>query len=384
MKHLVSIVKVPDPHDDGAVRQAILSSIDLLGGMSSFVKSGEKVVLKPNLEAPRHSRTAATTSMVFVERLIELTRRAGGDPIVAEGPFMNYDTKAVFKITGVDEVCKRLGVDLVDLNDTETIMVEVPRGKAHKRLRIPRIVMEADRLINLPKLKTHHLTTLTCAMKNLKGILPGMDKQLSHVRGLHQAIVDINKIVESDLVIVDGVTAMEGMGPTFGDAFPLGLVIAGTNNLAVDTVCARIMGLEPDDVEHLKIACHDFSVKPDDVEIVGVPLSEVRAARIIPREKWTYTLAVQSAHFLDRYVYQAFRPGKSFFPVLSGLFGAHPRIDVSICSGCGVCVKACPVNAIDLPAKKIRGDKCIDCLICSEICPVKAVCVKGIKSPHDD
>ena len=185
MKHLVSIVKVSDPRDDGAVRQAILSSIDLLGGLSSFVKSGDKVVLKPNLEAPRHSRTAATTSMVFVERLIELTRQAGADPIVAEGPFMNYDARAVFRITGVEELCKRLDVDLVNLNDTESVEVKVPNGKAHKKLRIPRVILEADKLINIPKMKTHHLTTMTCAMKNLKGVLPGIDKQLSHVRGLH-------------------------------------------------------------------------------------------------------------------------------------------------------------------------------------------------------
>jgi len=378
MTYPVSIVRVKDPTNDNEIKRAISTSIDLVGGLSSIIEKGDRVVLKPNLEAPRDSKTAATTSMVFIERLVELTRQVGAEPIVAEGPFMNYDSRAVFKITGVEELCRRLGVDLVDLNDTETVEVHVPGGKAHKRLRIPKVVMDADKLVNIPKMKTHHLTTLTCAMKNLKGVLPGKDKQLSHVRGLHQAIVDISKVVHSDLVVVDGITAMEGMGPTFGNVVPLGVVVAGTNEVAVDTVCARIMGIKPNDVEHLKIAFNDFSIKAEDVETVGTPLQDVRTSLEIPHEGTMYTLAQRCAHLLDRYFYQTFRPGKSLFPLLSGLFGAHPRIDASKCTACGLCVKSCPVDAIDLPAKRIKASKCVDCLICSELCPLQAVYIKGV------
>ena len=380
MTHTVSVVKVEDPNCEDEVKRAISDSIDLLGGLSSLVRKNDKVVLKPNLEAPRRSDSAATTSMIFIERLVELTRKAGAKPVVAEGPFMNYDTTTVFKITGVEELCKRLGVDLVDLNNTESLEVPVPRGKAHKKLRIPRVIMEADKLINIPKMKTHHLTTLTCAMKNLKGVLPGRDKQLSHVRGLHQAIADINKVVHSDLVVVDGIVAMEGMGPTFGKVVPLGVVVAGTNDLAVDAVCARIMGIEPNDVEHLRIAFHDFSMDVEDVETVGTPLQDLKATLQIPHESRMYTLAQRSAHVLDRYFYQTVRPGRSLFPLLSGLFGGHPRIDASKCSACGLCVRSCPVDAIDLPAKRIRASKCVDCLVCSELCPLQAVYIKGVSA----
>jgi len=377
MTHVVSVVKVKNTSDNEEIKQAISASIDLLGGLETFVKPGETVVLKPNLEAPRRAETASTTSMVFIERLVELTRQIGAKPIVAEGPFMNYDVDVIFKITGIQELCDRLKVDLVNLNDTETVEVQVPGGKAHKRLRIPQVIVEADKIVNLPKLKTHHLTTLTCAMKNLKGVLPGRDKQLSHVRGLNQAIVDINKVVKSDLVVVDGILAMEGMGPTFGDPVQLGLVIAGNSDLAVDTVCARTMGLEPEDVEHLKIAYSDYSIEPDDVKTVGTPLEEVKANFSIPSESLAYRFAQRSAHILDRYAYQLFRPGKSIYPLLSGVFGSHPRIDASICNVCGICSKSCPVDAIDLSKKKIRASECIDCLICSELCPLQAVYVKG-------
>jgi uncharacterized protein (DUF362 family) len=232
--------------------------------------------------------------MIFIETLVGLIQECGAKPVVAEGPFMNYDAEAVFKITGVRELCKRVKVDFVDLNKAETVEVHVPGGKAHRKLRIPRVVIEADRIVNVPKLKTHHLTTLTCSMKNMKGVLPGRDKQLSHVRGLHQAIVDISKVVRSDLIVVDGLLAMGGMGPTFGDVVPLGLVIAGTNPIAVDTVCARIMGVSPTDVEHLRIAFHDFSIKEEDIMTVGLPLQEIKSKFRIPRDKWTYSLALRS------------------------------------------------------------------------------------------
>jgi uncharacterized protein (DUF362 family)/Pyruvate/2-oxoacid:ferredoxin oxidoreductase delta subunit len=378
MTYVVSIAKVKDLLSDDEIKRVISSSIDLIGGLSNIVKKDDIVIVKPNLEAPRDSQTAATTSMVFIESLVELIREIGAKPVIAEGPFMNYDAEAVFKITGVRELCKRMKVDFVNLNNAETIEVRVPGGKTHKKLRIPRIVIEADRIVNVPKLKTHHLTTLTCSMKNMKGVLPGRDKQLSHVRGLHQAIVDISKVVRSDLIVVDGLLAMEGMGPTFGDVVPLGLVIAGTNPVAVDTVCARIMGVSPSDIEHLRIALHDFSIREEDVKTVGLPLEEIKSKFKIPREKWTYSLALRSAHFLDRYIYQTFRPGKRLFPTLSGLFGAHPRIDKERCTACGLCVKSCPVDAIDLYFKRIKASKCIDCLICSELCPLQAVYVKGI------
>lgn len=378
MTHVVSVVKVKVPLDEAEIKHAISSSVDLLGGLSSIIRKGDRVILKPNLEAPRHAKTAATTSMVFIERLVELIRLAGARPIVAEGPFMNYDAKTVFSLTGVDELCDRLDVELINLNDAEAVEVRVPDGKAHKKLRIPRLIIEADRIVNLPKIKTHHLTSITCSMKNLKGVLPGRDKQLSHVRGLDQAIVDINKVVHSDLIIVDGVLAMDGRGPTFGDPIQLGIVIAGKNDLAVDITCSQIMGLNPKDVKHLRIAMQESSIRTEDVKVVGTPIEEVKTQFNIPHESWPYRFAQRSAHILDRQVYQQFRPGKSIYPTLSGLFGAHPKIDAAKCTLCGICEKSCPVDAIDLSKKKILASKCIDCLICSELCPFQAIQIKSI------
>jgi len=378
--HRVAIIKVADHSNSEAVADGIRRSVQLLGGINKIVEKGDRVILKPNLETPREARTAATTSMIFIETAVQMTRELGAVPIVAEGPFMNYNAEAVFQVTGVRTLCDRLGVQFVNLNAAETVEVEVPGGKAHKKLRLPRVVLEGDKLINLPKLKTHHLTTITCAMKNLKGVLPGQDKQLSHVRGIHQAVVDINKTVRSDLVIVDGLLAMEGMGPTFGGVVDLGVVAAGTNVIAVDSICAEIMGIDPFHIPHLKLAYQDFSFDPGEIEVVGTSVKEVQRSFKIPRERISYHIALRSAHILDRYIYRNLSGGKTIFPRLSGLFGAHPRIDADLCTRCNLCDKSCPVGAIDLTRKRIDATKCVDCLICLELCPNKAVSVKGISA----
>lgn len=378
MGHKVAIIKVADPSNSDAVADGIRRSVQLLGGIEKIVEKGDRVILKPNLEAPREARTGATTSMIFIETAVDMTREVGAVPIVAEGPFMNYNAEAVFQITGVRALCDRLGVQFVNLNTAETVEVEVPGGKAHKKLRLPRVVVKAEKLINLPKLKTHHLTTITCAMKNLKGVLPGQEKQLSHVRGIHQAVVDINKIVRSDLVIVDGLLAMEGMGPTFGGVVDLGVVAAGTNVIAIDSICAVIMGINPLHIPHLKLAYKDFSFDQGAIEIVGTSVKEVQRRFKIPRERISYHIALRSAHILDRYLYRSLSGGKTIFPRLSGFFGAHPRINADLCTCCNLCQRSCPMGAIELTKKRISTKKCVDCLICFELCPNKAVILKRV------
>jgi ferredoxin len=138
------------------------------------------------------------------------------------------------------------------------------------------------------------------------------------------------------------------------------------------------MGLNPKYVRHLRLAMQESSIRTEDVKVVGTPIEEVKTKFNIPHESWTYRFAQRSAHILDRQVYQQFRPGNSIYPMLSGLFGAHPKIDAAKCTLCGICEKSCPVNAIDLSKKKILASKCIDCLVCSELCPFQAIQIKSI------
>jgi uncharacterized protein (DUF362 family) len=232
----VSVVKT-QVQDEDAFRKDVQKAIDLVGGMQRVVKPGDTVIIKPNFFGPRLSSDGATTNLTMLQEIVEEVAERRATPVIAEGPFRTYNTRVVFRTVGVDRLAKNLGVELVDLNDAENVEVNVPLGKALKKIKIPKIVLDSDVLINVPKMKTHHLTTVTLGMKNLKGVLPGVEKQQSHIHGIHQSIVDINKTVTADLTVVDGTIAMEGVGPTFGDPVELGVIVAGKNVVDVDKVC---------------------------------------------------------------------------------------------------------------------------------------------------
>jgi uncharacterized protein (DUF362 family)/Pyruvate/2-oxoacid:ferredoxin oxidoreductase delta subunit len=375
----VSVVKT-QVHDEDAVRKNVQKAIDLVGGMQSVVKSGDSVIIKPNFFGPRSSSNGATTDLTILQEIVEEVADRQATPVIAEGPFRAYNTRAVFSKLGVDRLANNLGVELVDLNDSESVEVTVPRGKALKRIKIAKKVLDADVLINVPKMKTHHLTTVTLGMKNLKGILPGEEKQQSHIHGIHQAIVDINKTIAADLTVVDGTIAMEGVGPTFGDPVDLGVIVAGKNVVDVDKVCCEIMGINPLHVEHVRIADEE-GLGSAEVEVVGEPVDTVTRKFKFLQESTTYLFAHNVAEKADRVLYRLI--GKNVLPFLSGKYGRRPIIDKTKCAKCHICEQVCilaPPPAIDCSSGKIDYQRCADCLLCMEQCPTNAISVRGMTS----
>ena len=373
----ISIIKVPDVDTQSSIRESVRKAIDLVGGMHSVVKGENKVVIKPNFFGPRSASNGATTNLTVVREIVEEVIECGGYPIIAEGPFRFYDANVVFQKLGVKNLAKNLGIELVNLNAAEAVEKNVPGGKALKRIKISKLVLDADVLINVPKIKTHHLTTVTLGMKNMKGVLPGREKQKSHIYGIHQSIVDINKVIRSDLIVVDGTVAMEGMGPTFGHPVKFGIVVAGKNVVDVDVVCCKLMGLDPMQVKHLRLACKN-GLCSQNVKTVGDSIETVRRRFLFPRESKPYLYAHSIAEKIDPIVYKI--SGKNIFPYLSGLFGKRPRIDLKKCTKCGICEKMCILSppAINSQTGKIDYHRCVDCLLCMEHCPRNAISVKGI------
>jgi uncharacterized protein (DUF362 family)/Pyruvate/2-oxoacid:ferredoxin oxidoreductase delta subunit len=375
----VSVVKM-QVHDEDAIRKNVKKAIDLIGGMQSVVKSGDSVIIKPNFGGPRSSSDGATTNLTVLQEIVEEVEDRQATPIIAEGPFRRYNTKVVFSKVGVDRLANTLGVELIDLNDCESAEVTVPRGKALKRIKLAKRVLDADALINVPKMKTHHITKVTLGMKNLKGILPGEEKQQSHIHGIHQAIVDINKSIAPDLTVVDGIIAMEGVGPAFGDPVDLGVIVAGKNVVDVDKVCCEIMGINPLHVEHVRIADEE-GLGSAEVQVVGEPIDAVTRKFKFLQESTTYLIAHSVAQKADRVLYRLI--GKSIFPLLSGKFGKRPIIDKTKCAKCHICEQVCilaPPPAIDCSSGKIDYQRCADCLLCMEQCPTNAISVRGMTS----
>jgi uncharacterized protein (DUF362 family)/Pyruvate/2-oxoacid:ferredoxin oxidoreductase delta subunit len=372
----VAIVKVPNINDEESICRSVRKAINLVDGIHNVVKCGDVVIIKPNFFGPRSSLHGATTSLTVIREVVNEVIECMAEPIIAEGPFRFYNADLVFDMLGVRRFAQELGIKLVNLNKEVSVEVEVPSGKALKRIKVPKLVLNSDVLINVPKMKTHHLTTVTLGMKNLKGVLPGAEKQQSHIHGIHQSIVDINKVIKPDLTVVDGIVAMEGMGPTFGDPVELGLIVAGRNVIDVDRVCCEVMGIDPFHVEHLRIALEE-GLGSNNFEVVGESINSVRRRFRVPQESRAYLYLSNIAQRFDQLVYKI--SGKNIFPFLSSIFGRRPRIDRKKCVKCGICEKVCIVSppAINYKTGKI-SHRCVDCLLCMEQCPKNAISIRGM------
>jgi uncharacterized protein (DUF362 family) len=218
--------------------------------------AGKRVALKPNL-VEYHRGKVINTDPRVVSAVIELCKSEGAsEVIVAEGPGHWRNVQYLVEESGLGEVLRRHNVPFVDLNhDEPEKLLNLGRLTGLDYLYIARTVVQADVLISLPKLKTHHWAGATLSLKNLFGTLPGIcygwPKNELHWRGIPNSIIDIALTNTPHLAIVDGIVGMEGDGPLNGTAKPMGVLVMGADLLAVDATCCRLMGLEPRRVPYL-------------------------------------------------------------------------------------------------------------------------------------
>jgi uncharacterized protein (DUF362 family) len=221
--------------------------------------AGKVVVLKPNL-VEYHSAKPINTHPAVVAAAVELCRREGAsEVIVAEGPGHWRNVRYLVAASGLGEILRRLRVPFVDLNHDEPVQcLNLGRLTGLEYLYLAHTVASADVLISMPKLKTHHWAGATLSLKNLFGIMPGIcygwPKNELHWRGIDNSIVDIALTRSPDLSIVDGIIGMEGDGPINGTPRPLGVLVMGSDPVAVDATCCRLMRLDPGQVEYLRMA----------------------------------------------------------------------------------------------------------------------------------
>ena len=278
----VAIVRRGDSPIDDAVRKAI----DLIGGISSFVRPGDRVVVKPNLAYPYPP--PATTDPSVVEAVARLCVEAGarevmvGDSssyscknILGYGRWSNMD---VIRSTGMDKAAERAGAKIVDFDSAKWATVTIPGGVILRRTEIASPMLEADVVINVPAMKTHLETLATLAIKNYHGIIPDRWKIQFHKDEISQKIVDIHKAVKTHLVVMDGLLGMEGLGPRMGSPVRMDLILASSDTVAIDAVTSQVMGIEPDEVETTRLARTQGigNGSLDSIQTVGLGIGEVR------------------------------------------------------------------------------------------------------------
>jgi uncharacterized protein (DUF362 family) len=218
---------------------------------------GKTVVLKPNLVdyAPGD---AINTHPLLVLAAAESFRRMGAKHvIVAEGPGHQRDTQLVLLQSGYRQFLQDEKIRFVDLNRDELIRTPLHADyMGMKSLWLPRAVLEADFLVSMPKIKTHHWAGVTLSMKNMFGVVPGArygwPKNILHWKGIQESILDLCATVPIHLVIADGIVAMEGNGPLNGTPRPIGKIVLADDPVAADETCARLMGFEPSRIVHIR------------------------------------------------------------------------------------------------------------------------------------
>lgn len=261
-----------------AAIKSLLSSADLPD------LSGKRVVVKPNMVEYRPDRPV-TTSAAAVKAAIELADYLGArEIIVAEGPGHFRDTEFLLEKTGIGTMLAKLGVRFVDLNLDDIDGIENKNGLTRAgRLFLPKTVLDCDALISVPKLKTHHFVGMTASMKNLFGIMPGRmygwPKNMLHWLGIPETIVDINYAVPPSIALVDAVVAMEGDGPINGVARNSGFLAIGSDCAAVDSTCARAIGIDPARLHYLVLAGQEIgNTDPGAIAIAGAALSSLQSS----------------------------------------------------------------------------------------------------------
>lgn len=284
-KELVSVERVSPSRTHNDIKDALMRLIKPLGGMEKFVKKDQTVAIKPNVVADHGLKDGVYTGGVvtdigLLKALVEILLPVAGKIIIAEGSSINRaETKKLFCHYGYDRLVDLdpAKVSLVDLNSDTLVEKAIPGGKRMLSRKIPLTLEQADTIINVPVMKTHFAAVVSLSIKNLQGALPPIEKYMTHFFGLWQNLVNIHYLIKPKLTIVDGLTALEGFGPVYGNPKTMNLLIGGTNPVAIDATTMRIMGLEPN--RSLPVLLGYLQglgpIEPQMIKIVGPPLDEL-------------------------------------------------------------------------------------------------------------
>jgi uncharacterized protein (DUF362 family) len=244
---------------------------------------GKRILLKPNLVETAVGVAHINTHPALVVAAAEAFRRLdAADVLVAEGQGHRRDSWLVLDESGMGRALAEAGLRFVDLNhDDVTPVANRGRWTELEHLYMPKTLESADLIVSMPKLKTHHWAGVTCAMKNLFGVMPGVvygwPKNVLHWSGIPNSILDINATVRPSLAIVDGIVGMEGDGPIMGAAKHVGAVVVGTNLTAVDATCVRLMGLDPPAIDYLAQASGRLGpIHERNIRQRGAPIEALR------------------------------------------------------------------------------------------------------------
>ncbi len=366
MSAKVAVVRCPT-YERPRIRESVGRSLELIGGLKAIIGTGSKVFVKINHLSPGSPpERAIVTHPLFTRQLLEFLKDLGADITVGD----DIQSGAVdgFEISGYAEMCREMGVRLINLKSAGFREVPCLGGEALKSVHVSTAVLDADAIVDLPKLKTHSFTAFTGAVKNMFGVIPYGSRLDLHSRfpgseAFGRMLVDVYSCAPPRLTLMDGVVAMEGPGPAGGSARAVGLVLAGRDAVAVDAVAQDIVGFGPEDVETTASAARRGLGSADlgAIDIVGEGLESARVKR--------FRKAALPVGLLKR------RLPASLYGYISGQLALSPEVVAAACTGCEECFNVCPRRAVVMEGGRARilKEPCIRCLCCHEVCRADAI-----------
>jgi len=366
----VVLVRCED-YNPAKVKEAVHRGIELLGGISRFVKKEEKILLKPNLLSSDQPEKCVTTHPSVFRAVSEVFLSAGARLSFGDSPAFNSPEGAAKK-SGIQKEAAELNINLADFKGTDEVHFET--GKQNKKFILAAGLKDKDGIVSLSKMKTHGFEKFTGAVKNQFGCVPGVRKGEYHVKmqdpgEFAKMLLDLNACVNPRLYIMDGIMAMEGNGPRGGKPKAMHVLLFSEDPIALDATACRLIDLDPWLVPTVK---HGDELgygrgKKEAVELLGDDFDSL----------------VNKDFDVDRNPLKPFT-GTGIVSWFRNRLVPKPVINDDMCIKCGVCVRMCPadpkaVNWFDEDTTKVptyNYESCIRCYCCQELCPESAITLK--------
>ncbi|MBN1188708.1 MAG: DUF362 domain-containing protein [Dehalococcoidales bacterium] len=370
-KSRVALVRCSS-YDDDEVYLAVKRGLDILGGIQQFVKSGEKIVIKPNVLVGFDPSRCITTHPAVFKAAGKLLQQAGAAVYYGDSPAIG-GCEFNIRRARLKQAADEAGFIPADFDHGR--LVSHSAALICRQFILAEGVLATDGLVSLPKLKTHGLTRFTGAVKNQFGCIPGQHKREFHIKmpdleHFAAMLVDINTFIRPRFYVMDGITAMEGNGPHNGSPRQMNVLLISSDPVALDAVACKLIDLNPEYVPTSKpgeksgLGTYHF----ESIEVTGDDIDP-----LISRDFRVVRKPVVQSH------------GGRINDLVKNSITSRPEIDPRLCNSCGTCIEMCPVgnSALDWKnksaGKKIPAhnySKCIRCYCCQEICPSGAISIK--------
>lgn len=350
-------------HGDG-LDASLERLVEPFGGWSAIVRTGERVAVKINLLRAAPPERAVTTHPETLGCVLRALKNAGALPFVADSPGgLNGPAKVAraYKISGIADVCAAERVQIVDVEDDQTVL-QAPGGRLYRSFPVGRAFVDADAVVQVGVLKTHQLMRLTGGVKLTYGVVPGLAKAHLHVRAQRRddfadMLLDLHLALRPRFTIIDGIIAMEGQGPGSGTPRDLGSLFAARDCIALDAALADRTAHERERVYTIAASVRRRLLDPaDPYRLAGDPIEPERGFKPVRRDM--QELLPPALHRLAR-----------------NLVTARPRlVDPAACILCNECAAICGTRAIAMdPLPDYDDAACVRCFACTEVCPTAAI-----------